>query len=80
MIEKLNFSDFESLINLCDRRRNLLFRKLSISQQNIDKAASDEYDAISNLSEKLDKELGRRIAQITESLNKKRDEMADKKD
>ena len=70
MLDKLSYTELESLINMCDRRKNILFRKISASQP-VDKATSEEYTALFAFSDKLDEELGRRVREISADLAKR---------
>ena len=58
MLEDLTICELESFIKLCDRKKEIMYRKLSV---NGNRSLQEEYERLFEVSEKFDDEFNRRL-------------------
>ena len=63
-LSQLTLAELDSLYNMCDRRRHILFRQKSVNQN--DKRVNDEYMMYFGFINKLDEELYKRTKKFIE--------------
>lgn len=62
VMDELTICELESYIRLCDRKREILYRKISGGMG--DRLANEEYDEAYKISQKLDGEINRRLSAL----------------
>ena len=64
-MKQLNIVELESFIRLCDRKKEILYRKISSNVSN-SRELNDEYTRLFEIADKLDAEFDQRLEKLAE--------------
>lgn len=62
MLNTLSITELESFIHLCDRKKEVMYRKISTGVA--DKETNDEYNRLFRVADMLDEEFDKRLANL----------------
>ena len=68
MVENINITELESYIRLCDRKKEILYRKLSTTSA--DTKLRGEYKKLFDAAELLEKEFNKRLDKLLDDAEK----------
>lgn len=66
VMENLTICELESFIRLCDRKKEIMYRKISAGNGN--RAMNEDYNSLFRIADKLDEEFNKRLLALKEDV------------